>query len=343
MAPNAFHSILVDRRTGSRKDFGANTASPLLSSDGSVLTLFDSPSGHVLLRLSRPAGSTPVDIAVGTSNGVSADGSVLLVGVGRSWAKGAELIMLTSALLDTVPPTVIAVPDRAANGAGWYNQPLNIHWSTTDPAPSSGLAQSPSDSYVTTEGLAQQITSGPGCDNAGNCATGHAEISLDSTPPQLSGQSDRTPNSAGWYNRPVTVHASCSDSLSGIASCSTDQVIAGEGAGQSVTLTATDVADNSARAVISGINVDLTAPSTTSTGGVNTPVTGAATDATSGVTQVLVTFSKGASGHGATTVVLASLSATVQVVAGSGSQGCPSASWRRTSRLLRPFLVAVDR
>ncbi len=36
-------------------------------------------------------------------------------------------------------------------------------------------------------------------------------------------------------------------------------------------------------------------------------------------------------------------SVTVQQVPGSGSQGWPSASWRRTSRLLWPFLAAVDR
>ncbi|HET7181304.1 MAG TPA: PxKF domain-containing protein, partial [Candidatus Limnocylindrales bacterium] len=66
----------------------------------------------------------------------------------------------------------------------------------------------------------------------------------------------------GWWNLSTgapTASFTCGDMGSGLASCSTDQPF-GEGAGQSATGTATDVAGNTASASVSNVNVDLTAP-----------------------------------------------------------------------------------
>jgi hypothetical protein len=58
----------------------------------------------------------------------------------------------------------------------------------------------------------------------------------------------------------VTVHFECSDATSGIDSCSSDVVKMSEGAGQSASGTATDMAGNSATVTVNDINIDTTPP-----------------------------------------------------------------------------------
>jgi hypothetical protein len=78
--------------------------------------------------------------------------------------------------------------------------------------------------------------------------------------------SPSSPNANGWYKADVTVKFTCDDSGSGVQSCEADTRL-GEGADQSVTGTATDWAGNSATDTVSGINIDLTAPTVGFKGG----------------------------------------------------------------------------
>ena len=48
-----------------------------------------------------------------------------------------------SVLVDDQPPVVTGTPDRASNADGWYNAPVTITWTSTDPAPSSGTPNTP--------------------------------------------------------------------------------------------------------------------------------------------------------------------------------------------------------
>ena len=83
----------------------------------------------------------------------------------------------------------------------------------------------------------------------------------DTFPPTITGSAVPGPNANGWNNTQVTVSFTCSDSGSGIASCSAPTVLSTEGAGQSVTGTAVDNAGNTASATVGPINIDLTPPS----------------------------------------------------------------------------------
>jgi hypothetical protein len=62
----------------------------------------------------------------------------------------------------------------------------------------------------------------------------------------------------------VSASYSCGDSLSGVASC-TNPIAIGQGANQSATGTAVDVAGNSATKTLGPVNVDLTPPTITAT------------------------------------------------------------------------------
>lgn len=153
---------------------------------------------------------------------------------------------------DTTPPNVTPAVDRPAIN-GWYNAPVTISWVVDDPT-----ATVPAAVTVTTEGTAQTITSGPSCDPAGNCATGTAVVSLDMTAPLIS-PSITPPTTTGWYVTAPTVGFDCSDTTSGIATC-TAPVTLDDGANQTISGSATDNAGNTATASATGINVDQVPP-----------------------------------------------------------------------------------
>jgi uncharacterized protein YjbJ (UPF0337 family) len=130
-----------------------------------------------------------------------------------------------------------------------------VHWTCTDNL--SGVTSCPADQVVTNEGfttLAQTIT-----DQAGNVVTTDITIRIDKTPPTIVGSATPAPNANGWNNTDVQVGFTCADTLSGVATCSSPTTLH-EGAAQSVTGHAQDVAGNTASATVSGINVDKTAP-----------------------------------------------------------------------------------
>ncbi len=165
--------------------------------------------------------------------------------------------------IDTAVPTITGAPTTSPNAAGWYRGPVTVHFDCADAE--SGVDSCEPDRTVTTDGTNQSVT-GRATDKAANTSTATVSgINIDTTAPSIGGAATTSPNAAGWYNGPVTVHFTCTDERSGVASCPADQTIATEGVNQSVTGTATDVAGNSMAFTVSGINIDTTAPSVTGT------------------------------------------------------------------------------
>lgn len=115
----------------------------------------------------------------------------------------------------------------------------------------------------------------------------------DGVAPTISASIDPPPNAAGWNRTDVRVTFTCTDAVSGIASCSAPTVVTSEGAGQVVTGTAIDQAGNTASASAT-VNLDRTRPNVA----IASPrdgdvlsvapvtVTGAASDALSGIAGV---------------------------------------------------------
>src|SRR5207244_11826245 len=100
-------------------------------------------------------------------------------------------------------------------------------------------------------------------DAAGNTAsTSLNDINVDKTDPSLSGAPTTGPNAAGWYGGDVTVHWTCSDTLSGIdGSCPPDATIGGEGNLLTAAASVADKAGNSTSADSApAVNIDRTAP-----------------------------------------------------------------------------------
>lgn len=166
--------------------------------------------------------------------------------------------------IDKTTPQITATRNPVANQNGWDDGEVSVHFDCEDAL--SGIESCPPDPALSAEG-AGQSASGTAVDMAGNSAsTTVSDINIDLTDPTITGNRAPVANSHGWNNQDVTVRFDCSDALSGIASCTPDAVLANEGEDQSVTGSAMDLAGNAATTTVSGINIDLTAPTVNITG-----------------------------------------------------------------------------
>ena len=167
------------------------------------------------------------------------------------------------------PPDVSVTVSPDWNGYQWNNEDVSINWVITP----SGTTNSP-DCSVTgvnfeTYGVQYTCTA---TNSAGSDSATTRMIKIDKTVPGIDGSTSPPPNGNGWNNTDVTAHFACYDQgpvQSGIASCTADQVIAGEGRNLTASGTAVDKADNSNGASVS-VNIDRTPPVTAVT--LNPPV-----------------------------------------------------------------------
>jgi predicted outer membrane repeat protein len=172
---------------------------------------------------------------------------------------GATEMLLSE--IDTIPPSITGTVTTLPNDSGWYNSDVTVHFTAEDAQ--SGVSTVTPDQTLTAE-AANQFVTGTAVDIAGNTATVTVgPINIDKTPPAISGAATTSPNDNGWYNSDVTVHFTAEDLPSGLDTLTSDQTLAGEGAGQSVTGTAADLAGNSASVTVGPINIDKTPPMVT--------------------------------------------------------------------------------
>ncbi|HEX5571943.1 MAG TPA: hypothetical protein VFX31_11170, partial [Ktedonobacterales bacterium] len=164
--------------------------------------------------------------------------------------------------IDLTAPTTSAVAP-----SGWNNTSVTVNLDATDNL--SGVFAT----YYIVDGGAQQMGASVAfsaegdhtlqywsVDNAGNSETAHTiHVKIDKTPPTLIPGQTPPANSFNWNNSNVTVTFTCSDTLSGVATCPASQTVTTEGASQQVSGTSTDNAGNSATAFYS-VNIDKTKP-----------------------------------------------------------------------------------
>jgi hypothetical protein len=254
------------------------------SNAGVIVTLSaaDNLSGVAATRWSLDGSATQT----GTSISIADEGVHTLVFWSIDKAGNAEDHESVQVLIDKTAPTITHTLVPLPNGAGWNNTSVKVTFLCDDPL--SGIATCGPTQVVTTEGRAQLII-GKAIDKATNSAEDTVPVSIDETPPTITGKADRDPNANGWYDADVLVGFTCGDALSGVVACPAP-VRLGEGKSQSVLRSASDAADNVAHATVGGINVDETAPVVTYTGAAATytaeqtvNITCQASDALSGI------------------------------------------------------------
>ena len=177
----------------------------------------------------------------------------------------SRLFALADAVIvDDTPPVITPTVTGTLGNNGWYLSAVTVSYVVTDDL--SGVDEGASDygdDVLATEG-AGQSASATACDLAGNCAAVSVTgIDIDLTDPAISGSASPGANANGWNNSAVTVSYSVGDALSGVddgASDYGDDVLAGEGAGQSATGSVCDMAGNCSDDTVSGIDIDPDRP-----------------------------------------------------------------------------------
>ena len=198
----------------------------------------------------------------GTSIPISGEGINTLEFWSVDNAGNVEAAKTVQVKIDKTKPSISHVQNPVANDNGWNKTNVTVTFTCTDDG-GSGIASCTGPVTVTTEGRDQSVP-GTAEDNAGNTADDPATVSIDKTKPTISATADRDANEHGWYNADVIVSFTCEDQegLSGVAECTPAKTL-GQGTNQSANGTATDAADNTDSASMTGINVDKTAPTLT--------------------------------------------------------------------------------
>ncbi|WP_203770340.1 fibronectin type III domain-containing protein, partial [Actinoplanes nipponensis] len=197
----------------------------------------------------------PADILTGADNAALRVSGTAVDGAGNTATTTMTL------KLDRTPPTITATVAGTPNAAGWYTAPPVIHYTCADEV--STISTCPADTPITVDGAGQKVT-GTALDKAGNTATATVELSLDRGAPVITATVVGDANADGWYTVPPTVRFTCSDRLSGIATCPADRRIETDGTAQRIAGAAVDKAGNTATATVT-LNVDRTAPAITAT------------------------------------------------------------------------------
>ena len=205
---------------------------------------------------------------------------------------------------DNIAPTVDHTLSPKPNADDWNTSNVTVTFTAKDDDKGSGVANLTAPVTVSTE-TAGQVVTGTAKDTAGNVGTDSVTVKLDKTAPTITGAiTDGTKTASGWYTGPVTVTFTCSDALSGVATCPDPVVLSANGS-NTATRTATDKAGNTSTTTVGGINIDQEKPTLTTAdvnvaGGTYTlgsvpAATCTATDSFSGLATCKVTVTGGAS------------------------------------------------
>jgi hypothetical protein len=205
------------------------------------------------------------------AGGASATASVPLSGSGagtvRYWAvdRAGNVEQANSVALkwDNIAPTVTHTLSPAANADGWTRADTTVTFSAKDDDRGSGVA-SVTDPVTLTGETAGTTVSGSAADVAGNVGTDSATVRLDRTAPGITGAiTGGILGHDGWYTSPVTVGFTCSDALSGLATCPDPVVLTSNGDANAATGRAVDRAGNTGSVTVSGIKIDQEKPTLT--------------------------------------------------------------------------------
>ena len=281
-------------------------------------------SGYVIESIEGNPGGVlcdPADSAsIGCSYSVAGEGNFTieywaLSSYGDTSAKASSEIKV-----DGSPPSIsLSVTGGSPGGGGWYRSgTLDVSISGADAISGVSTKEVSVDgggwaSTAQVKGDGIHSVSGRVIDGAGNQATDSAQIRIDGTPPSLSPELSGTKGRDGWYISPVSVFASASDNLSGVAKV---EVSDGSGGWQTGPLTisadgthkpkyrAEDVAGNITTEDGPTIKIDAHAPvsafvnppegSETWVSGI-IPLIGQSSDMTSGLRTIEISFDQGQS------------------------------------------------
>jgi large repetitive protein len=261
--------------TGTCRDQAGNSASRTFSLkyDATAPTVTDAQAARgpdvngwynhaVSVTFSGTDQTAGVDTCTTPAYGGPDAGAASLVGTCTDRAGNVSGGFAFALKYDGTAPTVTGgQPGRAADVDGWYNHAVSVDFSGSDQM--SGVDACTSATYAGPDSGTASL-SGTCRDRAGNVSGpfGYG-LKYDQTAPVLTGANpERSPNAAGWFNRPVDFTIAASDATSGIATCPSVTYGGPDAATASFNGTCRDRAGNSANRTF-GLKYDSTAPAVT--------------------------------------------------------------------------------
>jgi hypothetical protein len=209
-------------------------------------------NGNVAIHWTCSDGLSGIDGSCPANSTISSEGTALTASASVSDKAGnsTNATSSPSVKIDTTAPNTGA---SAVNA--WNNVAQTVTLTPNDALSSvdatyykvdGGLPQTGTSVSISSEG--DHTFEFWSVDKAGNEETHHTvQVGIDLTPPTILASKSPAANENGWNKTNVTVHFECADQsgLSGIASCTSDQIITTEGTAQPVQGTALDNAGNS--------------------------------------------------------------------------------------------------
>ena len=160
---------------------------------------------------------------------------------------------------DATAPQVSVSPSRAADSNGWFNHPLSVSFTGTDPT--AGVDACDAAKPYSGPDSASAVVSGTCTDKAGNTRTASVPVKYDATAPAAAAFPAREPDANGWYNHSISVGFGGTDSTSGIAACSNVQTYTGpDTSSVSLSGSCSDAAGNPSSPTAVTLRYDATEP-----------------------------------------------------------------------------------
>ena len=194
-----------------------------------------------------PTSWSNTSIVVPVPSGVALGAIPVVVSVPGAGTSNSSTFTVVS------PLAISALISPLPNANGWNNTNVTVSYACSGGVPP---VQCPGSQIITTEG-ANQVVSASATDANGNQASVTVTLNVDKTNPGIT--ASVTPAAVnGVVTIPAVVSFTCSDALSGTASCPTSINVTTAGANEHFSRTATDKAGNSASATLT-LNVQQTA------------------------------------------------------------------------------------
>jgi hypothetical protein len=207
--------------------------------------------------------------------GIPLDGPYQSVtGTATDNAGNTATVVVGNLNIDMYPPTTTCTIDGAGGGVGdntWYRTNVTVTLFAKDAG--SGVNETKYNRnntgwndyhpFVIPDEGTTTVSYGS-TDNVGHVEPGQTTlVRIDKTPPKVTCVNITQPNGDGWYTEPVIIHFTATDDRSGVVYVTPDITLSSDGANQTITGYAMDVAGNTGSVTVNGYNVDLSAPVTT--------------------------------------------------------------------------------
>jgi hypothetical protein len=275
---------------GDASSYSVTVLAPVPDVTPPLIAITSPVNGASTANSSIDVGGTASD-ASGIES-VKVNGNTATLGAGSSWsyndlalACGANPISATARdnagnqtttaaisvtrLCDTTAPAISYTLNPASPDGdnGWYTSNVSLTWHVSEPeSPGSLVKTGCVDQSITSDQSATTYSCSATSDG-GSAGPVSLSIKRDATYPVINGSRSPLANANGWNNESVSVNFTCSDALSGVASCGPNATLSSEGANQDAFGITTDNAGNQAFDLVTGINIDLTDPSVSLVGG----------------------------------------------------------------------------